>query len=84
LQPGDAFRMRSGGGGGYGSPLDRPIEDVEADAKQGYISVEAARECYGVVLNPESFVADRAATERLRAAMRQGRAAPAVPQSAIA
>ncbi len=26
LEPGDAFRMRSGGGGGYGSPLDRPIE----------------------------------------------------------
>ena len=26
LKPGDAFRIRSGGGGGYGSPLERPIE----------------------------------------------------------
>ena len=44
LEPGDAFRMRSGGGGGYGSPLERPIEAVEADAKQGYISLAAAKE----------------------------------------
>jgi N-methylhydantoinase B len=72
LQPGDAFRMRSGGGGGYGSPLDRPIEAVEADAAQGYVSVAAAREAYGVVLDPQSFAADRRATERLRAAMRDG------------
>jgi N-methylhydantoinase B len=84
LQPGDAFRMRSGGGGGYGSPLDRPIEEVEADAKQGYISIEAAREFYGVVLDPHRFVADRAATERLRAALRKGPAAAALPQSATA
>jgi N-methylhydantoinase B len=84
LQPGDAFRMRSGGGGGYGSPLDRPIEDVEADAKQGYISVAAARDWYGVVLVPQNFLADRAASERLREAMRKGPAAVAQPQSATA
>jgi N-methylhydantoinase B len=72
LQPGDAFRMRSGGGGGYGSPLDRPIEAVEADAAQGYISVAAAREDYGVVLDPRTFAADRPASEQLRAAMRSG------------
>ena len=84
LQPGDAFRMRSGGGGGYGSPLDRPIGDVEADAKQGYISIEAARDFYGVVLDPHSFVADRTATERLRSAMRKGLAAPASAESAMA
>jgi N-methylhydantoinase B len=84
LQPGDAFRMRSGGGGGYGSPLDRPIEDVEADAKQGYISVAAARDWYGVVLDPQNFLADRAASERLRAAMRKSPAAVPQPQSATA
>jgi N-methylhydantoinase B len=83
LQPGDAFRMRSGGGGGYGPPLDRPVEDVEADAKQGYVSIEAARDFYGVVLDADSFVADRAATERLRTAMRKG-VAPARVQSATA
>ncbi len=77
LQPGDAFRMRSGGGGGYGSPLERPLEAVEADARQGYISVAAARQSYGVVLDAQTFVADRHASERLRAAMRDGVAAGA-------
>ena len=28
IKAGDAFRLRSGGGGGYGSPLERPVEDV--------------------------------------------------------
>ena len=51
LKTGDAFRLRSGGGGGYGSPLDRPAADVAADAKQGYISLAAAKELYGVVLD---------------------------------
>jgi N-methylhydantoinase B len=71
LEPGDAFRMRSGGGGGYGSPLERPVEDVAADAKQGYISLAAAKDAYGVVLDPETFAADLQATERLRASMRR-------------
>jgi len=84
LQPGDAFRMRSGGGGGYGSPLDRPIEAVEADARQGYISVAAAREAYGVVLDPQSFAANRPATEGLRAAMRDGLKVRGARQSATA
>jgi N-methylhydantoinase B len=69
--------MRSGGGGGYGSPLLRPAEEVAADARQGYISPAAVKELYGVVLDPDSFDVDVAATERLRAAMREARPAPA-------
>jgi N-methylhydantoinase B len=71
LEPGDAFRMRSGGGGGYGAPFERPVAAVEEDARQGYISVAAAKDCYGVVLDPETFAADMAATERLRASTRR-------------
>ncbi|MGD0027067.1 MAG: hydantoinase B/oxoprolinase family protein, partial [Xanthobacteraceae bacterium] len=77
LKPGDAFRLRSGGGGGYGSPLERPVKDVEADAKQGYISVAAAKNFFGVVLDPKTSEADLDATERLRASMRK-----ALPTSA--
>jgi N-methylhydantoinase B len=69
LKTGDAFRLRSGGGGGYGSPLERPPADVANDARQGYISLRAASELYGVVLDPIDFVVDLAATERLRAAL---------------
>jgi N-methylhydantoinase B len=38
--------------------------------KQGYVSIEAAAEFYGVVIDPETFAVDQAATERLRAQMR--------------
>jgi N-methylhydantoinase B len=74
LEPGDAFRMRSGGGGGYGFALERPVEDVAADAKQGYISLAAVKELYGVVLDPETFKVDVATTEKLRASMRKAAA----------
>jgi N-methylhydantoinase B len=67
IKTGDAFRLRSGGGGGYGSPLARPIEDVANDVRQGYVSVAAAAELYGVVIDPETFAVDAAASARLRA-----------------
>jgi len=70
LKSGDAFRLRSGGGGGYGSALDRPAAEVAADARQGYISLEAAKELYGVVLDPGTFAVDLTATAELRAALR--------------
>jgi N-methylhydantoinase B len=70
LKPGDAFRIRSGGGGGYGSPLERPLADVQADVREGYVTVKAAAELYGVVIDPDTYAIDTAATERLRAARR--------------
>jgi N-methylhydantoinase B len=68
LKPGDAFKIRSGGGGGYGSPFERPVDRVREDVRQGYVTVAAAAELYGVVLDPESFEVDMAATAKLRAA----------------
>jgi N-methylhydantoinase B len=67
VKAGDAFRLRSGGGGGYGSPLARPVEDVRKDVRQGYVSVEEAAALYGVVVDPESFIVDEDATGRQRA-----------------
>jgi N-methylhydantoinase B len=67
LKPGDAFRLRAGGGGGYGPPLERPPADVLEDVREGYVSVDGAKELYGVVINPTSFELDAAATETLRA-----------------
>jgi N-methylhydantoinase B len=67
VKAGDAFRLRSGGGGGYGSPLARPAEDVRNDVRQGYVSVEDAAALYGVVIDPEMFLVDEEATKRLRA-----------------
>jgi len=75
MKAGDAFCIRSGGGGGYGTPLDRPMEMVAEDVRQGYVSLDAAARLYGVVVDPVTFAPDRAATERLRAQMRARSAA---------
>jgi N-methylhydantoinase B len=70
LKPGDAFKIRSGGGGGYGSPLERPTEQVQDDVRQGYVTVRSAAELYGVVLDPTTLDLDVAATAALRASKR--------------
>jgi len=67
LKTQDAWRISSGGGGGYGAPFERPVEDVCEDVRQGYVSVEAAAERYGVVVDAETFAVDQAATDKLRA-----------------
>ncbi len=67
LQSGDAYRIRSGGGGGYGPPWQRPVEKVQEDVRQGYVSAAQAAELYGVAIDPETLALDIAETERLRA-----------------
>jgi N-methylhydantoinase B len=67
VMAGDAYVLRSGGGGGFGSPLERPADSVQHDVRQGYVSIGAARDYYGVVLDPETLAIDGAATARQRA-----------------
>jgi N-methylhydantoinase B len=67
VQPGDAIRIRSGGGGGFGTPKERPPEQVLEDVRQGYVSVAAAASDYGVVIDEMTLTLDRDATERRRA-----------------
>ena len=69
IEAGDAFIVNSGGGGGFGSPLERPAERVREDVRHGYVSLEAARALYGVVIDPETLALDERATARVRAAM---------------
>jgi N-methylhydantoinase B len=71
LKADDAFLIRGGGGGGYGNPLERTVEEVAEDVRQGYVSVKAAKELYGVVIDPETLAVDRAASETLRAVRAQ-------------
>jgi N-methylhydantoinase B len=65
------------GGGGYGDPREREPERVLADVVDGYVSLEAARELYGVeiayvgepgrlVRTPDHYRIDEEATARLR------------------
>jgi len=70
LKKGDVYTLRSGGGGGCGTPLDRRLEDVENDVHQGYVSVEAAHQLYGVEFGADGR-ADRARTQARRRDMRR-------------
>lgn len=47
-QPGDVVSLLAGGGGGVGDPRDRDPAAVEADVRSGRVSVEVAREVFGV------------------------------------
>ena len=69
-----ARRRDQAGGRGYGDPLLRPVDEVVADVREGYVSPSAARDCYGVVLTnvDGEWHVDAAETARLR---RDGRAA---------
>ena len=42
LKQGDAYILRSGGGGGYGSPLERDLESLARDVRCGYVTREQA------------------------------------------
>ena len=53
MQPGDEFRNLSAGGGGWGDPVDRPIELVREDVLDGYVSSAQAERVYGVRVDPE-------------------------------
>ena len=70
LREGDAVVLRSAGGGGWGDPLVRDPEAVLGDLRLGYITVEDARDVYGVVLKYGALeaAATSAARERLRKA----------------
>jgi N-methylhydantoinase B len=70
LKKGDVYTLRSGGGGGCGTPLDRKLGDVENDVRQGYVSAEAAHQFYGVEFNADGR-ADRARSEALRRDLRR-------------
>jgi N-methylhydantoinase B len=68
LHRGDRFRHRSAGGGGFGSPLVRDPASVLEDVLAGKVSVDNARELYGVVVVEEPGRVDEAATAALRGA----------------
>ncbi|HEY7067630.1 MAG TPA: hydantoinase B/oxoprolinase family protein [Chloroflexota bacterium] len=63
---GDALIVEAGGGGGYGPPWERPAEQVQADVREGYVSLAQARADYGVVLDAATLAIDWAATDRAR------------------
>jgi N-methylhydantoinase B len=70
LAAGALASVQTGGGGGYGDPLERDPERVLADVIAGYVSPESARESYGVVLEDGASAVDRAETAECRRELR--------------
>lgn len=65
--PGESFVFYSGGGGGWGSALERDPELVAEDVRNEIVSPEAARDTYGVVLTDDGQVDMDATTAAGRA-----------------
>jgi N-methylhydantoinase B len=63
---GDVFRHELAGAGGWGEPFAREPSAVLRDVREGKVTVEHAREAYGVVVVGGEEV-DEAGTARLRA-----------------
>lgn len=53
LPAGTVVHIRCAGGGGYGPPGERPLERIQDDIDDGYVSPERARELYGVALQED-------------------------------
>jgi N-methylhydantoinase A len=67
------FRYLTNGGGGWGDPFERAPERVMQDVRDGYVSIEFARDEYGVAIvgdpraDPEGLEVDEEETAALRA-----------------
>jgi N-methylhydantoinase B len=66
VQPGDRIYHKVHGSGGYGVAYERDPELVVLDVTEGKVSVDRAREVYGVVIDPETLILDYERTLALR------------------
>lgn len=71
IASGERVITKCSGGGGWGDPLNRDVHKVQDDVMDGLVSIERARDVYGVVMNPETFEIDSKATEKLRTDMKK-------------
>jgi N-methylhydantoinase B len=72
LQHGDWVESFSAGGGGCGHPFERDPERVRADVRDEFVSVQTAREQYGVAIDAATMDIDEVATRQLREIGRVG------------
>jgi 5-oxoprolinase (ATP-hydrolysing) len=63
--PDAVVEMQLAGGSGFGDPLERPLEKIEDDLLNGYVTAEGAMRDYGVVLDAHGDI-DRQATRARR------------------
>jgi len=64
IRPGDLVVV-TGGGGGFGPPVNREPERIADDVVEGYVSAAVARDVYRVAVRDDGTV-DEEATRTLR------------------
>jgi N-methylhydantoinase B len=73
IHKGEVFRHEVAGAGGWGDPLERDPAAVLRDVRNGFVSLAAARDSYGVVMTERPLAVDGPATEVLRVRMAAAR-----------
>jgi len=68
LKPGDTVQVNMNAGGGYGDPLERDPAAVLGDVLDGYVSIQGARDDYGVVIEEAKSSVNQSGTAKLRQA----------------
>lgn len=68
--PGEVFTVGWSAGAGFGDPLDRDPNMVAADVATRTVSLQAAKEIYGVMVDAASYQVNHKTTESLRKAIR--------------
>ena len=70
LRPDQILTLRLPGGGGFYPAWERDPARVLADVRQGLVSLEAARDVYGVIIDTAQWTVDEVATAQCRAQLR--------------
>ncbi|HEX2483126.1 MAG TPA: hydantoin utilization protein B, partial [Methylomirabilota bacterium] len=78
VEHGDVVSFQQSGAGGYGPPWERDPLAVLRDVVEDYVSLDGARQDYGVVVDSATMTVDEAATKAVRAAMRRPGPVPVV------
>jgi N-methylhydantoinase B len=67
LEANQGLANNTGGGGGWGNPLERDPTAVANDVRNGFVSLESAKQDYGVGVDPETYAVNEQETNALRA-----------------
>lgn len=68
ITEGDTIRVALSGGGGYGDPHERAVEDVLRDVKDGLVSLEGAQADYGLTVSKDGTLLDTGAQQHRKLA----------------
>lgn len=89
-QANSVLRYVTNGGGGWGNPLERDIEQVRVDVRDEYVSIDGAARLYGVIVkgdpasDPEALTVDEEATRDQRRRLAAVRDATSSTELAVA